>query len=197
MTGDQWTGFAPLLLLAVAVLCALARETDRAALEARMKRTLLFLALAGIGSAQQFGGGIMGPAVERDAGRPTRKVRPATAIDFAGAEHIAPAGSASRLARPANAGWWKRHLDTALHLGATSADAASSWGRVELNPVLRSSDGRFGARGLAIKGTFAIGVEIIKWRLAKRHPRERWVRALSLVPAAAFGTVSARNWRLR
>lgn len=140
----------------------------------------------------------MGPASERDAGPPTRKVRPATAIDFAGAEHIAPAGSASRLSRPANAGWWKRHLaDTALHLAATSADAASSWGRVELNPVLRSSDGRFGAKGVAIKGAFAVGVEIIKWRFARRHPRERWVRALSLGPAVAFGGVAVRNWRVR
>lgn len=193
-----------------------------------MTRTLLFFALAGIGSAQQFGGGIIPPASERTAGRPG-KARPATAsapywrgqyrctmrtridakgrewqdeecywFDFAGAARLMPAGSASRLSRPANAGWWKRHLaDTALHLAATSADAASSWGRYELNPVLRSADGRFGAKGVAIKGAFALGVELVKWRLAKRYPRERWVRALSLVPAAAFGTVAARNWRLR
>lgn len=30
-----------------------------------------------------------------------------------------------------------------------------------------------------------------------RHPRERWVRALSLGPAVAFGGVAARNWRVR
>lgn len=240
-----------------------------------MTRTLLFLALAGIGSAQQFGGGLIPPASGRDAGRPG-KARPATAsapywrgqyrctmrtrIDakgrewqgeecywfyFGGVQTVdreSPTGPVATLhtpqpgrrsdggvadgrstpinrripadydwvgARPGmvtaspmptlqHAGWWKRHLaDTALHLAATSADAASSWGRVELNPVLRSADGRFGAKGAAIKGTFALGVELVKWRLAKRHPRERWVRALSLGPAAAFGGVAARNWRAR
>lgn len=31
MTGDQWTMFLPLLLLAVVVLCGLARATERRA----------------------------------------------------------------------------------------------------------------------------------------------------------------------
>lgn len=138
-----------------------------------MTRALLFLALAGIGSAQQFG---------------------AQTVDRKGATTPVATLRTSGAAR-----WqWKAHLaDTAIHLGATSLDAASSWGRVELNPVLRSSDGRFGARGLGIKlGIFA-GVELVKWRLSKRYPRERWVRALSLGPAAAFGGVAVRNWSVR
>lgn len=95
-------------------------------------------------------------------------------------------------------GWWQRHLgDTAIHLGATSADAATSWGRVELNPMLRSADGRFGARGLGLKLGLFGAVELVKWRLAKRYPRERWVRVLSLGPAAAFGGVAVRNWSVR
>lgn len=95
-------------------------------------------------------------------------------------------------------GWWKRHLgDSAIHLGATSLDAASSWGRPELHPLLRSADGRFGARGLGGKLAVYGAVEVTKWLLLRRGERGRWVRSLSLGPAAAFGGVAARNWRAR
>lgn len=89
---------------------------------------------------------------------------------------------------------WQRHLgDTALHLGATSADAATSWGRVELNPLLRNSRGEFGARGLALKFGIFGGVELTKWSLLRKGHRGRWVRSLSLAPAVAFGAAAARN----
>lgn len=133
-------------------------------------RGLLFLALATAAGAQQFGGGNW----------PARDKNP-LALDHAD--------------RP---GWWKRHLgDTAIHLGATSLDAASSWGRIELNPLLRSADGRFGARGVGIKLAIFGGVEFAKWSLLRKGHRGRWVRSLSLGPAAAFGGVAARNWRAR
>lgn len=35
--------------------------------------------------------------------------------------------------------------------GASAADLASSWGGQEANPLLRGTDGRFGARGAAVK----------------------------------------------
>lgn len=94
------------------------------------------------------------------------------------------------------AGWWRAHLaDSGVHLGATSLDMASSWGRPELNPLLRSADGRFGGKGLAAKLAVFGGVEVIKWRLARRHGK--FARALSLGPAGAYAAVAARNWRAR
>lgn len=107
--------------------------------------------------------------------------------------------TASPLPSTSTAGWpWKVHLaDTLIHGAATSLDAASSWGRMEANPILRSADGRFGAQGLSIKlGIFA-GMELAKWKLARRYPRSKLVRAISLAPAAAFGGVAARNWRVQ
>lgn len=43
-------------------------------------------------------------------------------------------------------------------VAATSADAATSWHRRESNGFLASSDGRFGGKGLAIKGGIAAGI---------------------------------------
>lgn len=95
-------------------------------------------------------------------------------------------------------GWWQRHLgDTAIHAGATTADIISSRGLVELNPLLRDSRGQLGARGISIKlGIFA-AVELAKWRIARRHPQDRWVRALSLAPAALYVGAASHNWRIR
>jgi hypothetical protein len=68
---------------------------------------------------------------------------------------------------------------------------------VELNPLLRNSRGQLGARGISIKlGIFA-AVELAKWRIARRHPQDRWVRALSLTPAALYVGAASHNWRIR
>jgi hypothetical protein len=48
---------------------------------------------------------------------------------------------------------WK--LSIAAMLGATAMDAATSVGKNERNPILRSSDGMFGGRGIAIKSSLA------------------------------------------
>lgn len=96
------------------------------------------------------------------------------------------------------AGWWKRHLaDTAMHLGATSADIATSRGLPELNPLLRDSRGHFGARGIVIKLAIFGGIEAAKWTVARRYPRERWVRSLSLMPAAMYAGAALHNARVR
>lgn len=108
--------------------------------------------------------------------------------------YLAPSEAMTR--PPVRAGWWRAHLaDSALHLGATSLDMASSWGRPELNPLLRSADGRFGARGLTVKLAVFGGVELVKWRIARRHGK--FARVLSLAPAGAYTGVAVRNWRAR
>ena len=48
---------------------------------------------------------------------------------------------------------WK--ISMAAMLGATAIDAATSIGKNERNPLLRSSDGSFGGKGIAIKSSLA------------------------------------------
>jgi hypothetical protein len=48
---------------------------------------------------------------------------------------------------------WK--ISIATMLGATAWDAASSMGKQEANPLLRSSNGTFGGKGIAIKAGLA------------------------------------------
>lgn len=45
-------------------------------------------------------------------------------------------------------------------VAATGADAISSWGKLESNSLLASTNGAFGARGLSIKAAFAAAIII-------------------------------------
>lgn len=56
-------------------------------------------------------------------------------------------------------------------VGAAAADIASSWGCAEANPILRSSDGRFRAQGLAIKAGFTAGSLVATHLLKKKFPK--------------------------
>ena len=78
-------------------------------------------------------------------------------------------------------------------VAASAADTASSWGGFEANPLLRSHDGRFGARGSAIKfGVLAV------WLLASRkHQSEPVVVYGNFAAAGLLSGVAARNWRIR
>jgi hypothetical protein len=55
--------------------------------------------------------------------------------------------------------------------GAIAADTASSWGCYEANPLLRSSDGRFGAKGAAIKVGISGGGLLLAHFLHRKYPK--------------------------
>lgn len=132
------------------------------------------------------------------ANRHRSKCWPEQRAQLAGRESDGGSRFAGRPSTGIRAGWWQRHLgDTAIHLGATSLDMASSWGRPERHPLLKSADGRFGARGIGLKLAVFGTVEGAKWLLLRRGESGRWVRSLSLVPAATFGAVAAHNWKIR
>jgi hypothetical protein len=95
-----------------------------------------------------------------------------------------------------------RKLDNRLYWGSVAfvvgsvvADGASSYGGYEANPLVRSSDGRLGMRGIAI-GAGVMGVALLVQRLCgKRHRR-----ILTKVNFAVGGfrtAVAVRNIRLR
>ncbi len=65
----------------------------------------------------------------------------------------------------------KRWVWSAIALTAASvADVSSSWGKVEGNPILRSKDGRFGARGFGIKMGMVGGILFAQHSMASRQP---------------------------
>ena len=87
-------------------------------------------------------------------------------------------------------------------LGASSfADAYSSRGRVERNPLLQNSDGRFSVgKAAMIKVGMAVGLISIEGWMMKRHPGpgvERFATFTNFVAAGAFAGTAAYNSRSR
>lgn len=65
----------------------------------------------------------------------------------------------------------KRWLWSAIALTAASfADVHSSWGKRETNSLLRSADGTFGAKGMAIKIGIVSGIVLSQRVLVSKSP---------------------------
>ena len=80
---------------------------------------------------------------------------------------------------------------------ANVADAHSSWGAPEGNPVLRSSDGRFRYRAIGIKVSIVSGLVIGHAVLLRRRPdAARACAGANFVAAGAFAGVAIRNYRM-
>lgn len=75
--------------------------------------------------------------------------------------------------------WW---ASVAALAAASAADAGSSWGRQEMNPLLRGSNGRFSTRGIQLKSAIVGGVCLGQWLLLRHHPK-----AQKRLGAANFG----------
>ena len=101
----------------------------------------------------------------------------------------------------AHAGPRKRKLwkVSAFILGSiTIADIHSSAGRRELNPLLQSSDGRFGAHGMAVKGAIVGGALGAQWWMLKKNPGAAgYAAGANFAAAAATGAIAARNYMLQ
>lgn len=76
-----------------------------------------------------------------------------------------------------------KHLLIAGALGA--ADAASSIGMYELNPVL--GRGSFGARQAVVKGAITGSALFTAWKIRKEHPRLAWAIVVISGASSAFG----------
>ncbi len=110
------------------------------------------------------------------------------------------------LLRPAEAAtkWKKVWKFSAAVLGAANAaDVHSSWGGYEGNPLLRGPDGRFGARGTAIKGGIITGIVVFEYLVTRKkgaEAKEKVFKALAITNFAltgVFGGAAARNYQLR
>lgn len=102
------------------------------------------------------------------------------------------------LATSAQAASWRgiwRATEAALVAG-NAADAASSCGMYEMNPLL--GRGPFGARQAALKFGVAGAVLVVEEIAARRAPGVvKPAAAMNAGAAAAFGVMAARNWRLK
>ncbi len=61
----------------------------------------------------------------------------------------------------------------------TAFDTGTSWGRLELNPIMRSRDGRFGARAVGLKVVVPVGIVVVQRRFFKRHQKAMAVANLA------------------
>jgi hypothetical protein len=81
---------------------------------------------------------------------------------------------------------------------ANAVDIQSSWGGRELNPMLRSADGRFGARGAGIKVGMLAGMVTTEYFLVRKHPQaELAAGTVNLAMAAMMSRIAANNYAIR
>lgn len=106
---------------------------------------------------------------------------------------LVPASAAERRSR-----WhtvWR--VSQVLLAGAETADIASSWGKNEANPLVRSGR-RFSYGSLAIKLGALSGGLAVQHYIVRRHPEQARVFASSnLAVAAMLGVVAERNMHVR
>jgi len=85
---------------------------------------------------------------------------------------------------------WK--VSAAALVAGQALDTASSWGKLEANPIL---GGTFGYRAVAIKGGMTGGLLALEYRAIHKHPRA-WRIAIiaNYVCAGILIGVAAKNW---
>lgn len=88
-------------------------------------------------------------------------------------------------------------ISVAALLAGTAMDAATSMGKYESNPLLRSADGKFGMKGIAIKGGLA-GL-IVGPQIAFRDRRELRSKfaIINFLEAGFFGGLAIHNAGIR
>ncbi len=87
---------------------------------------------------------------------------------------------------------WKASL-VALAVAA-AADLATSYGKRELNPALRGTDGRFGGRGIAVKSLVTGSALAGQWFLVRRSPESgRYAAIANFGMAGVFTAAAVHN----
>jgi hypothetical protein len=85
------------------------------------------------------------------------------------------------------------HISEALLVSANTADVATSWGKVEANPLLRSGQ-RFGAGALAIKMGMLAGGLTAQHFLVRKNPRQTaYFATANMAVSAALAAVAVHN----
>lgn len=89
--------------------------------------------------------------------------------------------------------WW---ASVAAVVAGSAADAHSSWGRQELNPLLRGANGEFGMKAVGIKAAIASGVIGVQYLMLRKNPHAaKYAAIANFGMAGAFGGVAVYNHR--
>lgn len=89
--------------------------------------------------------------------------------------------------------WW---ASVAAVVAGSAVDAHSSWGRQELNPLLRGANGEFGMKAVAIKAAIAGGVVGAQYLMLRKNPHAaRYAAIANFSMAGAFAGVAVYNHR--
>ncbi|MBV9154806.1 MAG: hypothetical protein JO097_00985 [Acidobacteriaceae bacterium] len=81
--------------------------------------------------------------------------------------------------------------------GASSLDAYTSWGKHESNPLLASSNGTFGTKGVVLKAGIAATVLVPQILLRKHREMKGLFASGNLGEAAIFSGVAVHNMGVR
>lgn len=83
-------------------------------------------------------------------------------------------------------------------VATTTMDAVSSAGLTERNPLLRSADGGYGKRGVALKAGITAGVLASQYFVLRKHPERRKLAAVvNFATSAGFAVIASRNFRVQ
>ena len=91
---------------------------------------------------------------------------------------------------------WK--ISAAVLASVTIADVQSSMGRYESNPLLRSQDGRFNSRGVALKGLLVGAALGTQYLMLKKSPQgSAYAATANFAAAAVTGAVVVHNHHVK
>ena len=96
------------------------------------------------------------------------------------------------LPKPLHKTEWR--LSVVALIAAHSADAATSWQKRELNPILSPGNGAFGWQTLAIKGGIAVGSLTLQAFTLRHHPETaKRFAIINFIEAGAIAGVAGHN----
>ncbi|MGA3027816.1 MAG: hypothetical protein ABSF98_23920 [Bryobacteraceae bacterium] len=86
-------------------------------------------------------------------------------------------------------------ISVASLLGANGMDIVSSYGKLEENPLLQGSGGRFDARSVMLKSALVGGLQVSSYLVMRRHPEFRKrAMIMNFVATAVLAGVAAHNF---
>ncbi len=88
--------------------------------------------------------------------------------------------------------WW---ASVAAFCAASIVDVHSSWGKPEINPLLRGPNGLFGARAVPIKFGIVGASTAVQWLILRKHPAlAKTLAGTNIGGAAVTAGLAARNY---
>lgn len=89
---------------------------------------------------------------------------------------------------------WK--WSAAAMIAGASADVISSYGHQEANPLYRSPNGQFGARGLILRGGIVAGGLVVGSLVMRKHPYAYGPAVVNFGAGYGLGVLAIRNHRV-